>query len=156
MAAISSAAVQEWVSKALAHALGDLGVADSKIHVLRNGVDMTWAEANYGHIGLDEALQVAEPALEKALDLDHRLGAAYASIGLMRNLKGDRQGAASALSRAIALDPNDAKAYHWYGDMLIYISGDPVAAIPVLQQARQPDRPTTTQTRRLKQAPPAL
>lgn len=94
---------------------------------------------NYGHIELDDALRVAEPALQKALDLDDQLGAAYASLGLMRNRKDDIQGAASALSRAIALDPNDAKAYHWYGDMLIYRFGDPASAIPVLQQARQLD-----------------
>lgn len=94
---------------------------------------------HYGHIELEDALQVAEPALEKALDLDHGMGAAYASLGLLRNLKGDRQGATEALSRAINLDPNDAKAYHWYGDILIYSFGDPAAAIPLLQQARRLD-----------------
>ena len=90
----------------------------------------------YGHAGLDEALQIAAPAVEKALELDDRLGAAYASLGLIRILKGNIEGAASALSRAITMDPNDAKAYHWYGDMLIYGFGDPDAAIPMLQQAR--------------------
>jgi TolB-like protein/cytochrome c-type biogenesis protein CcmH/NrfG len=93
----------------------------------------------YGHIGLDDALQIAEPALDKALDLDDRLGATYASLGLMQMRRGDIQGAADALTRAIKLDPNDAKAYHWYGDILIYGFGDPPAAIPVLQQARQLD-----------------
>jgi TolB-like protein/Flp pilus assembly protein TadD len=101
--------------------------------------DATLLLGHYGHIGLDDALGVAEPALDRTLQLDSRLGAAYASMGLMRNLQGDLQGAASALSRAIAIDPNDAKAYHWYGDMLIYGFGDPAAAIPVLQQARQLD-----------------
>ena len=93
----------------------------------------------YSHISLDDALRIAEPALDKALDLDDRLGAAYASQGLMRIRKGDVEGAASALSRAIALDPNDAKAYHWYGDMLIYGFGDPAAAIRMLRQARELD-----------------
>jgi TolB-like protein/Flp pilus assembly protein TadD len=101
--------------------------------------DATLLLNHYGHIGLSEALGIAAPALEKTLQLDSRLGAAHASLGLMRNLEGDLQGAASALSRAIAMDPNDAKAYHWYGDMLIYGFGDPAAAIPVLQQARQLD-----------------
>jgi TolB-like protein/Tfp pilus assembly protein PilF len=90
----------------------------------------------YGHIGLDDALRIAEPAVEKALELDDRLGAAHASLGLIRSLKGDVEGAESALSRAVAMDPNDAKAYHWYGDLLIYGFGDPGAAIPMLQQAR--------------------
>jgi TolB-like protein/cytochrome c-type biogenesis protein CcmH/NrfG len=101
--------------------------------------DATLLLNHYGHIGLSEALGVAKSALDKTLQLDSRMGAAYASLGLMRNLEGDLQGAASALSRAIAMDPNDAKAYHWYGDILIYGFGDPTAAIPVLQQARQLD-----------------
>jgi TolB-like protein/Tfp pilus assembly protein PilF len=95
---------------------------------------------NYGgHVPFDEALQEARPAIEKALDLDKRFGAAYASLGLMRSLQGDVPGAVSALQRATALDPNDAKAYHWYGDVLIYGVGDPGAAIPMLQKARQLD-----------------
>jgi TolB-like protein/cytochrome c-type biogenesis protein CcmH/NrfG len=105
-----------------------LGLADSSL--LSN---------YYDHISLDDALRVAEPALDKALELNDRLGAAYASLGLMRMRKGDIQGAAAALMRAIELDPNDAKAYHWYGDMLIYGFGDPPAAIRMLRQARQLD-----------------
>ncbi|MEL7450277.1 MAG: tetratricopeptide repeat protein [Pseudomonadota bacterium] len=95
---------------------------------------------NYGgHVPLDEAVSKARPAIEKAIDLDARFGAAYASLGLMRSLQGDVPGAESALTRAIALDPNDAKAYHWRGDILIYGRGDPAAAIPLLQKARQLD-----------------
>jgi TolB-like protein/Flp pilus assembly protein TadD/uncharacterized membrane protein YhdT len=105
-----------------------LGLADAKLLL-----------THYGHIALENALRVAEPALQKALDLDPRMGAAYASLGLMRNLKGDSEGAAEALSRAINLDPNDAKAYHWYGDILIFNFGDPAAAITLLKQARKLD-----------------
>jgi TolB-like protein/Tfp pilus assembly protein PilF len=95
---------------------------------------------NYvGHLDLDTALSRARPALEKALQLDDRLGAAYASLGLMRSLQGDIRGAESALKDAIAMDPNDAKAYHWYGDLLIYSFGNPAAAIPNLRKARQLD-----------------
>ena len=90
----------------------------------------------YGYTRLDDALQTAEPAVEKALELDDGLGAAYASLGLIRSLEGDVAGATSAFSRAIAMDPNDAKAYHWYGDIMIYGVGDPVAAIPMLKRAR--------------------
>ncbi|MCG8369515.1 MAG: tetratricopeptide repeat protein [Proteobacteria bacterium] len=95
---------------------------------------------NYGgHMPLDEAVSKARPAIEKAIDLDARFGAAYASLGLMRSLQSDVPGAESALKRAIALDPNDAKAYHWYGDILIFGRGDPGSAVPVLQKARQLD-----------------
>jgi len=105
-----------------------LGLADAKLLL-----------THYGHIELESALRIAEPALQRALNLNQRMGATYASLGLMRNLKGDREGATEALSRAIDLDPNDAKAYHWYGDMLIFNFGDPAAAIPMLQQARKLD-----------------
>ena len=95
---------------------------------------------NYGnHMSLDEALRVAQPAIRKAIELDDKIGAAYASLGLMRSLQGDVRGAESALARAIALDPNSAKAYHWYGDILMYWLGDPGAAIPMLQKARRLD-----------------
>ena len=95
---------------------------------------------NYGgHMALNEALRKARPAIEKAIELDDRLGAAYASLGLVRSMQGDVLGAESAFTRAIALDPNDAKAYHWYGDVLIYGLGDPAAAIPILDKARQLD-----------------
>ena len=84
-------------------------------------------------------MQIAQPAIREAIDLNEEFGAAYASLGLMRSLQGDLRGAESALARAIALDPNNAKAHHWYGDMLIYGLGDPGAAIPMLQKARRLD-----------------
>ncbi len=105
-----------------------LGLADANLLLNYNG-----------HLTLDEALRKARPAIEKAIDLDDRFGAAYASLGLLRSLQGDVRGAESALSRAIALDPNNTKAFHWYGDILIYGLGDPGAAIPILRKARRLD-----------------
>jgi TolB-like protein/Tfp pilus assembly protein PilF len=101
--------------------------------------DATLLLRNYGHIGLAEALDVAGPALDKTLALDAGLGGAYASLGLMRNLQGDPLGAAAAFEQAIAIEPNEAKAYHWYGDILIFSIGDPEAAIPKLEAARRLD-----------------
>lgn len=95
--------------------------------------------AQYGHIAMEAALQRAKPAIDKSIALDDGFGAAYASLGLMRSQQGDTRGAESALLRAIALDPNDAKAYHWYGDILIYQLGDPGTAIAMLQKAQQLD-----------------
>jgi TolB-like protein/Tfp pilus assembly protein PilF len=110
------------------YAAAHLGLADAYLLLTQ-----------YGHIPRDEALQKAGPAIEKSLELDDQFGAAYASLGLMRSIRGDIDGAESALSRAISLDPNDAKAYHWYGDILIYSFGDPGAAIHMLEKARQLD-----------------
>ena len=105
-----------------------LGLADANLLLNYNG-----------HLPLDEALRKARPAIDKAIDLDDRFGAAYASLGLLRSMQSDVRGAESALSRAIALDPNNTKAYHWYGDILIYGLGDPGAAIPMLRKARELD-----------------
>lgn len=122
----------EYFEKAIAndpdYAAAHLGLADALLLL------------NYsGNLGLDEALGRARPALEKALELDDHLAAAHASLGFMRSLQGDAEGAEAAYKRAIAMDPNDAKAYHWYGDLLIYSFGSPGAAIPMLQKARQLD-----------------
>jgi TolB-like protein/Tfp pilus assembly protein PilF len=95
--------------------------------------------AQYGHIAVDQALQRAKTAIDRSIALDDDVGAAYASLGLMRSQQGDIRGAESALLRAIALDPNDAKAYHWYGDILIYQLGDPGTAIAMLRKAQQLD-----------------
>lgn len=111
-----------------AFAPAQLGLADATLLLNYNG-----------YLPLDDALETAQPAIDRAIDLDENFGAAYASLGLMRSLQGDVRGAESALSRAIALDPNNAKALHWYGDVLIYGLGDPAAAIPMLQKARRLD-----------------
>ena len=94
---------------------------------------------NYGYLSLAEALAEAEPALEIALQLDERLGAAHAAAGLMLVRQGDINGATAALERAIELNPNYATPYHWYGDVLINYVGEPEEAIPLLEQARKLD-----------------
>jgi TolB-like protein/Tfp pilus assembly protein PilF len=94
---------------------------------------------NYGYIALSRALAVVEPALSTALSLDDQLGAVHTSMGLSRTLKGDSFGAEAAYKRAIALDPNNAQSYHWYGDLLLNGFGQPEAALPLLQKARELD-----------------
>jgi TolB-like protein len=93
----------------------------------------------YGYLPLDDALARAEPSLARALAIDDQLGAAYASVGLSRVRQGDSAGAETAFKRAIELDPNNPKPYHWYGDVLINEMGQPEAAIPLLERARELD-----------------
>lgn len=94
---------------------------------------------NYGYLPLEDALEVADPALESALKIDRELGAAYASIGLSQVRQQDAGAAAEAFQRAIKLAPNDATAYHWYGDMLLTRSAQPEEALPLLRRARELD-----------------
>ena len=94
---------------------------------------------NYGYLQLEEALEIAEPALQRALDLDDELGAAHSAIGLKYVRQGRWQDGRAAFERAISLDPNDAAPYNWYADMLINALGEPEPALPLLEKARQLD-----------------
>jgi len=93
----------------------------------------------YGAQSLSEALALAEPAIDSALALDNQLGAVYASLGLSRFYQLDFASAETAFKHAIALDPNNAKTYHWFGDMLATRLRQPEAAIPLLERARELD-----------------
>ena len=95
--------------------------------------------ANYGHLPLEDALLRADPALAIALELDDKLGAAQAALGLRHAQMGQADAAREAFDRAIELDPNSATPYHWNGDVLITRYGDPESAIPLLQKARSLD-----------------
>jgi TolB-like protein/Tfp pilus assembly protein PilF len=111
---------------------------------------------NYGFIPTDDALAQALPALERALTLDDELGAAWASMGLGRTAQRDYAGAEAFFRRAIELDPNNAKAYHWYGDMLMLYLGKPGEAASLLEKARMLDPLSPTITITLGEALEAL
>ncbi|NIL93264.1 MAG: tetratricopeptide repeat protein [Woeseiaceae bacterium] len=81
-------------------------------------------EGNHKAISFHEAQGIAEEAVAKALELDGALAEAYAVRGLLEfhRYKLDRLGnggelAAAAYERAIALNPNLASAYVWYGNL---------------------------------------
>ena len=107
------------------YALAYVGLADSIL--LLN---------NYGAMPLDEAVERADALLRRALELDSGLGAAHASIGLSLMRQQRVEEAATAYEQAIALDPNYAPAFHWYGDMLMTRSGDFDSALSLLERAR--------------------
>jgi len=77
---------------------------------------------NHAAIPREEALRVAEAALDTALALDPSLADAYASLGLLRHQtwQETRTGPGLAESeaaylRAIELNPNHPRAYMWFG-----------------------------------------
>ena len=94
---------------------------------------------SYGAMLLDEAVAQADELLRRALELDAGLGAAHASVGLslLRQRRVDE--AISAFERAIALDPNYAHAFHWYGDALLYNTRNFDRALSLLERARALD-----------------
>ncbi|MFQ5547449.1 MAG: tetratricopeptide repeat protein [Woeseia sp.] len=90
------------------------GLADSVLLLLNN----------HQAIPLDEAVRVAETALDKALSLDPDLADAHASLGLLRHKLWEetRSGpgleqAEQAFVRALDLNPNHARAYMWFASL---------------------------------------
>jgi len=90
---------------------------------------------DYAGLSLDEMLSNAEPAISKALELDGELVQAYVAKGAVRSKAGDISAAVDAFQRAVELDPNYSKAYHWYGDVLLNRLQQPDAALPLLENA---------------------
>ncbi len=79
--------------------------------------DATILLALYGNSSQEESNKQAQQAIDKALSLDNKLAAAFASQGLLLSptepLKAEK-----AFKRAIELNPNYAMAYLWYGSVL--------------------------------------
>jgi len=94
---------------------------------------------DYGAWSLDEMLSKAEPALDKALELNDQLAEAYASMGAIKTKTGEYAEAEAAHLRAIELDPNYATTYHWYGDLLVTYLHRFEEAVPLLERAREID-----------------
>lgn len=90
---------------------------------------------NYGDLPQDTADARGRDAVEKALALDDRLGAAYASLANLRHRSGDNEGAERAFLRGIELNPNYAPLYQWYGEFLVYNVWRPEEAIVVASKA---------------------
>ena len=74
--------------------------------------------ANFrGGLPIDESNALAEPPLISALELDHGLGQAYATLGLLRQQQGNLQAAEAAYKQAISLQPNYPRVFRLYGRM---------------------------------------
>jgi TolB-like protein/DNA-binding winged helix-turn-helix (wHTH) protein/Tfp pilus assembly protein PilF len=79
----------------------------------------------------------SELAINKALELDDRLGEAYASLGLLKTIT-DPKIAEAALKRAVELNPSYVSAHHWYGSLLS-ILGRPREALAHINTAVELD-----------------
>ena len=75
-------------------------------------------QENYSGLPQNEMFAKAEIAIGKALELDDRLGEAYASLGRIKTFTGDFEGAEPAFQRALQLNSNYATAHDWYAILL--------------------------------------
>ena len=83
-----------------------VGVADGKLLL-----------ALYGDLSEEQARADAAEAIDRAMELDPKLAAAWASRGLMLS-DTDPKEAERVLLRAIELNPNYAMAHMWYASLL--------------------------------------
>jgi TolB-like protein/Tfp pilus assembly protein PilF len=88
-------------------ALAWIGVADS--HNLLAG---------YSGLPRGSYFQIRDEAINKALQIDPRLGEAFASLGALQRDKADFEAAEQSFKQAIRLSPNYATGYHWLSNML--------------------------------------
>lgn len=79
---------------------------------------MLLSNSNYGSFPILESLDIAEPLIARALELDPRLAEAHASRGLALWERGRREAALKAIDEAIALNPNLSRAWRWKGSIL--------------------------------------
>lgn len=90
---------------------------------------------NYGDLPQDIADTKGWAAVDKALELDDRLGEAYASLANLRRRSGDNTGAEQAFLRGIELNPNYAPLYQWYGEFLAFNVARPQEAVDISRMA---------------------
>jgi TolB-like protein/Flp pilus assembly protein TadD len=77
--------------------------------------------ANYGYRNLEEVGPLADASVERALALNPNLGEAWATRGLLEDLRGaPAEDRIALLEKAVSLNPNDAQSLAWlandYGD----------------------------------------
>lgn len=99
---------QKAVSLDLNYALAYVGIADFYI----------WANI-YGLIPSAESYKHAEPAIDRALEINDQLGEAYATLGLIKQNRFEWQEGENLYPKAIELSPNYPNVYEWYSAVLI-------------------------------------
>jgi TolB-like protein/Tfp pilus assembly protein PilF len=90
-----------------AYALAYSGLADAYLLL-----------ANYGNLNVAEAIQLATPLIQTALELDGQMSEGFASLGLMYWNLGRFSAAETHLRRAIKLDPDNTTAAMWLGTLI--------------------------------------
>jgi len=94
---------------------------------------------SYGYMEAKDAYSKAKEQVSKALDLDKDLPEAHSSLGfLLEAYYYDFAGARSEFEHAIALNPSDSQAHHWYA-INLGISRDLDGAIDELEKAKEID-----------------
>ncbi len=112
----------------------DLDADFALAHIGMSDAYLTLGANFYGGLPTDESVALAEPPLAKALELDSKIGEAYATLGLLRIQQGDWQAAEQAYDKAIALQPSYSRVFRLYGQ-LRFQQGRPDEAFTFAEKA---------------------
>lgn len=82
-------------------------------HAWSGLADTYLLQADYSLRALNEAIALAEPAAVRAVTLQPRLGEAWATLGLLRSMAGQRAAGKRSLEEAMRLDPRYEMAPMW-------------------------------------------
>jgi TolB-like protein/tetratricopeptide (TPR) repeat protein/predicted Ser/Thr protein kinase len=93
---------------------------------------------NYGG-NPDDAIPKSNAAAEKALELDPTLARPHADLGANKMQYWDFSGGEAEFRKAFNLDPSDATAHQWFGQVLAYIGGRAQESIEEANRARELD-----------------
>ena len=113
---------------------------DSLFALAWSGLADAWSAAVF--IGMErpaDGYPRAKQAVRRSLELDPDLSEAYVSLGnIVQNFDWNWAAADTAYLRAIALDPDNPVAHHWYANHCA-LSGDFETALAEIARARQLD-----------------
>lgn len=93
----------------------------------------------WGGLSVDESIDLAQPLLERAQQLDPGIAEAYATTGLMHMVQYDAESAEQSFRRAIEIQPSYARVYQLMGH-LRWNQGRRDEAIDYTKQALDLDR----------------
>lgn len=91
----------------------------------------TW----YGAMLRNDAIELMDSAVTKALHLDSGLGQAYVALGTLQRLRFEYAAATESYDRALELSPNYAPLYQWYAEFLALDQGFPYRAMPFAEMS---------------------
>lgn len=101
--------------------------------------DTAYLQSSYGTLDPDEATNIAQSAVNRALEINPQLGEAYAIQGAVHEDNNLYSQAEIAFQRAIELSPNYATTYHWFGNMLSFKPSRTREGLALIEKAMELD-----------------
>jgi eukaryotic-like serine/threonine-protein kinase len=105
-----------------------------------SGMAEAYDVLTYYGVDPNDMIPKAKAAAEKALELDPTLARPHALLGIAKmGYYWDFAGGEAEFKKAFELDPDDATAHQWYGEMLAYMGGRGEQAIEEANRAHELD-----------------